>query len=181
MIFIRQNRFETDHHKKGGGGVVTLLRSDLKVKRHSFEEIRILQYIFLEVSISQSTVFLINVYSPFGYPVKSNREFGLLLGKIEPLHIKDDLLIVGDFNMPSVKWFPDPELPGVFVPMGNSGDEIFINTLFDNDLKQIATPPTGRNHLYLTLILNESTSHCSYPINEETLDRSSLRHFPFIL
>lgn len=159
-VIFRQDRSETAHHKVGGGGVATLIKSEFKVKRHSFNEIKILQYICLEVVVSDSIIFMINVYSPFGYPTESNLEIDLLLTKIEKMN-KEDTIIVGDFNMPSIKWSPDLELPGVFLPKGSSSDELFINTLFDHDLKQIAMPPAGRNHLNLALVSNEKTSHCN--------------------
>lgn len=72
-------------------------------------------------------------------------------------------------------------MPGVFLPLGGENEEAFINTIFENDLKQIAPPPQGRNHLDLVFVLNEITAHCSSPIPEETLDRTSLRHAPIIV
>lgn len=47
---FRQDRWETGHHKKGGGGVATLVKSDIKVRRHNFQEIKTLQYICLELT-----------------------------------------------------------------------------------------------------------------------------------
>lgn len=177
---FRQDRKDTFHQKQGGGGIATLIKSDIKAKRHIFTEIRTLQYICLELNISKSIVFLINIYSPFGHMKISIEEFGLLMNLIEPLQ-KDTILIVGDFNMPTIEWLPDTDLPGVFLPMGKESDEPFIDVLFENDLRQIAEPPLGRNHLDLALVSDEKTTHCTYPIEEEMLDRISVRHAPFIL
>lgn len=177
---FRQDRWETGHHKKGGGGVATLVKSDIKVRRHNFQEIKTIQYICLELAIQTSTVYLLNIYSPFGFSDISNIELDRILKLIEPLY-KTNLLIIGDFNMPTVRWMPDSELPGVFLPMGNESDEPFIETLFENDLKQIAEHPVGRNHLDLALVSDDSTTHCTYPVEEEMLDRMSVRHSPFVL
>lgn len=88
---------------------------------------------------------------------------------------------MGDFNMPTIKWIPDLDLPGVYLPKGNPTDELFMNIFFEYDLKQIMEPPINRNHLDLAFVNDEKLAHCTYPIAEEILDKSSIRHAPFIV
>lgn len=176
----RHDREQTDHHKQIGGGVATLVRSHIKTKRHVHNNIRILQYICLELSVEQSVIFVINIYYPFGFSREANVEFELLLRMIEPMH-KNETIVMGDFNMPSVKWIPDIDLPGVYLPLASRTDVPFTELFFEFDLKQIAAPPYNRNHLDLAFVNDEQNSHITYPLEEELLDRASFRHSPFIL
>lgn len=176
---FRQDRRETSHIKQGGGGVALLIQSEIRVKRHFFDNIRILQYICVEVTIGSSILLVVNIYSPFGFVGESNIELGVLLRGVEALH-KTDIILLGDFNMPSLKWRADIELPGVFIPFGNESTELFINTFFDHNLMQILEPPTSRNHLDLAFVGDINSFHCTYPIAEELLDRVSTRHSPFV-
>lgn len=177
---FRQDRSDTHHQKKGGGGVATIFKSNLKTKRHIFKELRIVQYICLEIHVTDQIIIYLNIYAPFGLSHASNVEIRKLLFKIEPIQ-KTDVIMIGDFNMPTVKWIQDPELPGMFLPLGGENEDLFISTIFDHDLKQIAPPPQGRNHLDLAFVSNENTSHCTYPIPEETIDRTSIRHAPIVI
>lgn len=150
-----------------------MIKSNIKMKRHRFNEIRILQYICVELHFSAQIVICLNIYAPFGLSYESNIEMRQLLSKIDSIH-KTDVIMIGDFNMPAVKWVQDPELHGIFLPLGGENEELFISNIFDSDLKQIAPPPQGRNHLDLVLVSNENTSHCTYPIHEEIVDRISI-------
>lgn len=83
--------------------------------------------------------------------------------------------------MPMIKWSPDEDFPGVFLPYGNETTELFTNLFFDHNLLQIIGPPENRNHLDLAFVTDINSCHCTYPIPEELLDRESVRHSPFIV
>lgn len=144
----RQDRQDTSHPKKNGGGVATIIRNEIVTKRHFVTTIKILQYICLEIHITSLKIFLINIYFPFGYSNESSRELATLLRHISTLD-KTNTIIMGDFNMPSISWSPDLNLPGVYLPTGTQTDEFFINLFFANDLKQIREPIANKNHLDL--------------------------------
>lgn len=180
FTLLRQDRAATSHPKKGGGGVALLLRSELKFKQHLFENIVLLQYICVTVLIESSRIVLVNIYSPFGFVAKSNQEIAILLREVEKLD-KTDLVILEDFNMPNIHWSPDEEFPGVYLPFGNESTEIFTNMFFDHNLLQIIGPPADRNHLDLAFVTDINSCHYTYPISEELLDRTSVRHSPFII
>lgn len=171
----RQDRRDTSHVKKGGGGVVLLIQSEINFKQYSFNNVKILQYFCVTITTEASVILLINVYSPFGYVGEANAELGLILRETEALH-RTDTVIMGDFNMPSLTWIEDEEFPGIFIPFGNESTELFINTFFDHNLVQIMEPPSTRNHLDLAFVSDINSCHCTYPIEEELIDRISLRH-----
>lgn len=174
----RQDRQDTSHPKKNGGGVATIIRNEIVTKRHFVTTIKILQYICLEIHITSLKKFLINIYFPFEYSNESSRELGTLLRHISTL---DNTIIMGDFNMPSISWSPDLNLPGVYLPTGTQTDEFFINLFFANDLKQIREPIANKNHLDLAFTDDENMAHCVQPTIEECLDRTSLHHAPFVM
>lgn len=158
---IRQDRRATSHPKKEGGGVALLLKSELRFKQHLFDNINILQYICVTIFIEASRIVLINIYSPFGLVPRSNQDIDILLNEIERLD-KTDIIIMGDFNMPLLRWIPDEEFPGVYLPFGNESAEFFTNLFFDHDLVQIVEPPRDRNHLDLAFVNNINVFHCMY-------------------
>lgn len=179
MVF-RQDRELTRHHKEGGGGVVIFVKREYKTNRHVFSDIHYLQYVCLEIRTETSNLIVANIYSPYGYMQQSNNDIALLLNYIESIH-KTETIILGDFNMPRIKWKMDDELPDVFVPhyenfLGNSNEEKFIETFFNFDLKQILPQPSNRNHLDLAFLSNSDFAHFSFPIEEEMLDRISRSH-----
>lgn len=176
----RQDRSDTSHPKVLGGGVATIIKNEYQTKRHTFANITLLQYLCLEIQIESKIAFVINIYVPFGHSVESNEQFHILLTILRTFNM-DDLIILGDFNMPHITWLPDENLPGVFLPNGTINDEFFINTCFDSDLRQIVKNPVGRNHLDLAFVTDELSCHCTYPIQEEFIDRASLRHHPFVI
>lgn len=165
---IRQDRHETSHPKKVGWGVALLLRSEIKYKRHSFDGISILQYIYISIFIESSKIVLVNIYSPFGLVPAANLELTTLLKEVEKLD-RTDVIIVGDFNMPLIKWIPDEEFPGVFLPFGNESTESFTNFVLDHNLLQIIGPLDDRNHLDLAFVTDINSCHYTHPIIEEFL------------
>lgn len=121
-----------------------LLQSELNFKRHSFNKISIVQYICVSISLNGTTILLTNIYSPFRFVVEANLELAILLEEIEKLN-KDDIIILGDFNMPNIKWEVDEDYPGVYLPLGNEATDLFTNIIFDHNLVQILEPPLDRN------------------------------------
>lgn len=177
---IRQDRRHTDHHKKGGGGIAILIRNELTFRQHVFGEIRKLQFLCMSVIKDNSTLLLINIYSPFGLLEDSIADFINLLSLINSIP-RTETLIVGDFNMPMIKWYQDEEVPGSFLPFGNEKSAAFTEAVFDHGLCQIVTPPLGRNHLDIALVNDVSAFYESVPTIEEMIDRESVRHAPFVI
>lgn len=177
---IRQDRRHTDHHKKGGGGIAILIKNELTFRQHLFREIRKLQFLCISVIKDNSTLLLINVYSPFGLLDDSIADFIALLSLTNSIP-RTETLIVGDFNMPMIKWYQDKDVPGSFLPFGNEKSATFTEAVFVQGLCQIVTPPHGRNHLDLALVNDVSAFHESVPTIEEMIDRESVRHAPFVI
>lgn len=175
---LRQDRRHTIHHKTGGGGVAILIKNELTFRQYHFEEIKLLQFLCVTITKDNSTLLLINIYSPFGYMEASNADFVTLMTLIQGI-IRNDML--NTWRMPSIKWTVDDEIPGSFLPNGDANSVIFSEAIFDQNLCQIVPPPVGRNHLDIALVDDVTAFHVSFPTNEESLDRTSVRHAPYVI
>lgn len=177
---IRQDRKDTDHHKIVGGGLVILIKNEITFKQHKFAQIKKLQVLCVSIVKDNSTLLLINVYLPFGLMAESVADFTTLLSSISTIP-RTETLIVGDFNMPMIKWTEDENIPGSFLPAGNEKSAAFIEAAFDHGLIQMVAPPNNRNHLDLAWVDDTSAFHVSKPVTEEMIDRISVYHEPFII
>lgn len=177
---LRQDRRHTNHHKIGGGGVAILIKSELTFRQYLFEEVKLLQYLCISITRNNSTLLFINIYSPFGCMEESNADFITLLSLVERIS-RNETLILDHFNMSSVKWIQDDEIPSSFLPQGDANSVSFTEAIFDQNLSQIVPPPVGRNHLDIALVDDVTAFHVSSPTDEESLDRASIRHAPFVI
>lgn len=171
----RQDRSQTSHPKSGGGGVAFLVKAELTYRRLIFEEVKFLNYIC--ILLQNPKLLVINVYFPQGFPEPSIKDFSTLLSNVQSLD-RTDTIVIGDFNMPGVKWIEDEDLPGAYLPISNDRDIPFLHTLFDHDLKQIAPPPALRNHLDLVCVGDVEAFHMAQIHQEDLLDRVSVHHSP---
>lgn len=180
---IRQDRGATSHPLAGGGGVCLFINNNFSYKQHTFPEIKFLNYLCVVVLIEDSQLLLLNIYSPHGYINESTADIVVLLNKIEAIS-RSETIILGDFNMPDIKWSADEELPGAFSPYGRSQgqgqiqDQTFIEAFLDHNYQQIIPPPLDRNHLDLTWVSDLLAFSLAEIIQEDLVDRASLRHHP---
>lgn len=183
---VRQDRRDTSHPKLRGGGVAVFIKNDLPFKSFSFPEIQILQYNCILIKKDSSSLLIVNIYFPFGLNAESIDGLVFLLSKMENIP-RSDTIIVGDFNMPNLGWSENHDRPGSYLPVSAPQAALddtslrFADIFFNADLAQIVPPPSGRNHLDLAFVNELTAFHCSPPLEEEQIDRTSVRHSPMVV
>lgn len=178
----RQDRSETSHYKKIGGGLVTLISKEYDSSRITFPEIKTLQYICTMVNHKNSKLLIINIYVPYGTNLVSIPEYLMLLELISELQTTD-IIICGDFNLPTIRWEYDDEIPGALLPeyTDTDLDEKFAASNAILGLYQVLPQPIDRNHLDLVFTTDINKTLTSLPIEEEKLDKRSRYHIPFLI
>lgn len=176
FVIERQDRSHTTHPKKGGGGVALIIRNALTYKRMIFQDVKFLNYAC--VLLQNPKLCIVCVYFPQGFPEASVKDFAALMNNLQNIS-KTAVLVIGDFNMPMLKWLDDDDIPGSFLPLaGGEIDTDFVNILFGQDLKQIAPPPTNRNHLDLVYVDDVESFHMVEVQEVDLIDRVSIHHSP---
>ncbi len=99
---FRSDRLRLDNHDVRGGGVLVVVPKNIQVVRRS--DFEYTDYsVMIELKLSTGSMLLGVFYLP---PNLTNNEFSDIFGDLENKisGYKHDLLILGDFNLPKVKW-----------------------------------------------------------------------------
>lgn len=120
FIVYRQDRTHLNSNKSTGGGVLLAIRSCYKSKLLSPPDVSHVEQLWVAISVSHdSTLFVCVIYVP---PDRVNdislieKHLAVLNWVTSQLRAKDNMLILGDFNLSGVVWqqnsydvlFPDP-------------------------------------------------------------------------
>lgn len=125
---------------------------------------------------------MVNVYVPFGTNSIAIPEYFKLLDQISKLSY-NEAIVCGDFNLPSIHWTYDDEIPGILIPDNVNGylEEEFVTANALLGLSQVLVQPNNRNHLDLVFVSNFDIIYCSEPLIEERFDKPSRFHHPVII
>lgn len=100
--------------KKIGGGVAILYRRNIDVSTIGFPPTKT-EVQAVRISDDNSGICLINAYLPryrSGERISMVKELESVIEIAKSYYPDDCILLVGDFNMPSIKWFYDDDSPG---------------------------------------------------------------------
>lgn len=116
FAFIRTDRSSSLNKRKRGGGLITFIHN-----QYDYEEIRMSEKFLIEfqifrVNIPSGKLYVMNIYMP---PYKSRARMVTeldnilrhLLFQYRPKHF----VMLGDFNLPNIKWTFDNERPGQLI------------------------------------------------------------------
>lgn len=109
------------------------------------------------------------------------KEFSSTISEIRKLCPTAELILMGDFNLPKIKWNIHPEIPGALSPTEDSQlslvEEKFINIISKHCLHQINnTVNSDRKALDLIFVTQILNGCIIVPESTELLDRNSRHH-----
>ncbi|CAF0811810.1 unnamed protein product, partial [Didymodactylos carnosus] len=147
-----------DRVGKRGGGILTLVRDDVQVKRLIPYEDQDFETLFLDLILHKSKTCLLAVcYRPDWVDhVKFNEHLSCVLHKVRSSTHRqyDSIVIIGDFNAHSAKWCPTK-------PSTIEGDAFYDFSLSEG-LTQLVNKPTRiKSKSCLDLILTNNSSSVS--------------------
>ncbi|XP_058456552.1 uncharacterized protein LOC131433949 [Malaya genurostris] len=107
---FRCDRDSRNSSKKSGGGVLAAIHRRLKAQLITNVSGSSVEQVWVQICLNTCSFFLCVVY----FPPDRTRDLSLIdshiqtLEKVVSVHMKpaDDILIVGDFNFPGLKWYP---------------------------------------------------------------------------
>ncbi|XP_055604318.1 uncharacterized protein LOC129752570 [Uranotaenia lowii] len=140
---FRCDRSPRNSKKSTGGGVLLAVKSTFPAKPIEDDSLANLELVWIRIDFGDRKHYLCVVYVP---PDRSGdlalaESFSLCLSKVSSIcSPADDILIIGDFNLPGLKWcsspsgfsFPDPARSSF-----SASSNIFLDSLSTATLRQI--------------------------------------------
>jgi hypothetical protein len=182
IIFRKDRNYANSGTKRGGGVLIAVhrsLNSELLPVNSTSEQI------WTKIAINNKSIILGACYVP---PCSSISVYNDIFVNVdnfsESLTDFDDLIIMGDFNRPNLKFLPDEDNKTIFWP-NNIVDEIdneLIDCFLRNDTYQISNVKNNRGHqldlIFSSLTENITVSKADYA---EQILKNTLHHSAIVL
>jgi exonuclease III len=179
-IVFRCDRALEKTVKKSGGGVLIAIKSSLQCNLIDngsiFENIEL---VCVKIHQNESNIFLCGVYIP---PTSTADVYDSFCSFINNKVIKkckdnDRIVIVGDFNLPALRWRSDLDGERCFFPENVSREEetALIDGMLSLNLFQINGTPNSNNHMLDLVFTNDTNLTNTY--KALPLDKYEIHHF----
>lgn len=174
-LVFRRDRHGSSLDSSVGGGVLCAIRRCIPCRSVAVPRCDDLELLCSALMLPQKCIFVVVVYIP---PRSAPAIYERLAACIESItgsmHPRDEMLLFGDFNLPSVDWLPsldDYDLSPVFTTAPQYAVS-FIEGLLSSGLSQ-STTICNDNGRFLDLIFstdptNVSVRRCQTPLVPET-------------
>ena len=144
--------FRKDRTSDPHGGIFVAIKNEFVATERKDLSSNTSELLWIELSVEDSKPTLIGVF----YRPQSTDENYIenIRTSLENIPIQNNVWLLGDFNLPDVKWESNS-----FVPSGRypALSKTMINIALDHNLQQLVTEPTrGKNTLDLFFTNNES-------------------------
>lgn len=107
---IRNDRSSFQSNRKNGGGVLMLVHQSLKHTQINIDIPTILEIQIAEIILPADKIIIVNVYvQPSRARTVQNKELLRIIANIKTEYPDHGLIIVGDFNTPTVNWIMQPD------------------------------------------------------------------------
>lgn len=175
------NVHRKDRVHKRGGGVLIALNNVI----FSSDEIEVpgaidLEYVCIKAKAAQQNIYIYCAYIPPNSPATLYQRHLETISSIS-IAAEDNIIIVGDFNLPNIQWISDDDcdniqIPSVYDPQSSAE---FITGLMSIGLHQINSIRNKNNRL-LDLIFTNDFINCSIDAAQE-LTKVDGHHPPILL
>ena len=122
-----------------GGGVLCAINNELTSSRRDDLEVLDLELVWVELTLTNKRIFVGTLYLPCKCKVVTLAKLEESIGRvIKTMHDRDNLVLVGDFNRPDIKWCCDENDHVV----ASNADELstvssqFMEILYSHNLTQ---------------------------------------------
>lgn len=162
-----------------------MIRSSIQHQYLANEEFTLCEFQAISIKFEKRALLMFNIYCPPTYGDRARivmvSEIGRQLAKIKSEHIYDQIILMGDFNCPNIKWEFDNENPGAMINSSSRMTTYETKTIqmaAQHRLEQINCTPNHRG-TFLDLCFTTNNSNCKAvrPPLEELLDRECMNHF----
>lgn len=192
MAFTNFNIYREDRDlvglgKKDGGGLAIFIHRDLEYEEFRFGEKVTLEYQALHIKIVSTFYTFLNVYIRPG-KVHERRvmihELDRVLNALRTKYPNDELIMLGDYNMPNIVWHHEDGTPRTLPSeVGcTTYERAFIKVIQKYSLIQLNNI-SNSNGAILDLVLSSSSTSLSVEAAapEEAWDKRSISHIPLAI
>ncbi|XP_043065436.1 uncharacterized protein LOC122320889 [Drosophila ficusphila] len=110
--------YRHDRPSKRGGGVLIAVESTLTSEEVLFDELNSIEFICVKLSVPDSLIYITCSYIPPSSETSVYfNHLSVIQSVSDKLSDKDQLVVLGDFNIPGTIWSPD-ERANVLLPTG---------------------------------------------------------------
>lgn len=174
-LVFRRDRHGSALDSPVGGGVLCAVRRDIPCRSVAVADCGDLELLCVSLMLPQRYIFVVVVYiPPRSVPAIYERFAGCIESITGSMHPRDELLLCGDFNLPSVDWLPSPDdcdLSPIFTTAPQHVVS-FVESLLSSGLSQSSgiCNDSGRflDLIFSTDATNTSVRLCQTPLVPET-------------
>lgn len=168
--------------KKKGGGVAVIYDSNIPCRRLANYSDSLVDYIAMEITLLNDKLLLLAAYIPPYRQLETMR----ILKEVSEKYMKTTrahrILLIGDFNLPFIKWEQRDGEPGFLVPTIDSAPAHFATFVDMVSNLQVHQINSHANSLgtFLDLVLATDVDNITVSAVEpsQEIDRESLHHKP---
>lgn len=135
---FRKDRESCNGLKTSGGGVLIAVLNELSSEEIPLNDFFHIEIICVSIKIKNKSIYIICCYIPPSSPLTVYSDHLKAINTIlNKLKSTDNVILVGDFNLPSVSWIATPDSNNLVPTRSSDSSAEFINSLFDNCLFQV--------------------------------------------
>lgn len=145
---LRRDRSDFDSAKTSGGGVCCFINEKWQHKEVTFDCYTYVEFQCLHLQSTADDLILVNVYCP---PASSKdrilSEFNVILSQLCGKYSNHHIIVIGDFNLPSITWNIVNTTTSVSEPSFDSarrGDKNIVLTFQKYGFTQVNKVPNAR-------------------------------------
>lgn len=156
-IVYRCDRSALTSVKSSGGGVLMAIHSS--IVSMAVDSDPTIELLCIKLNICMRCIYIIGLYIPPRSPSEVYTKYtNCLYNVISKLNVDDNVLVLGDFNLPKVKWLVDDDVNCV-IPYNVTSDveSICIDSILSFGLVQINNVP-NYNETFLDLFFANSAN-----------------------
>lgn len=178
----RSDRSSLNSPLSDGGGVLIAVRSNMYSERIVVPNSEILEILFVKCIIDNNIIHFCGLYIP---PASNDTLYQAHIDTLEDYigiigtRCEETIYVIGDFNIPKMKWYPDPDNSQVLLPSGaGSGADVdFVHSLFGYGLSQLNSIANFQGN-FLDLFFSSNFDDIKILQSNVPLSKVDILHYP---
>ncbi|XP_053686454.1 uncharacterized protein LOC128735992 [Sabethes cyaneus] len=182
FLVYRCDRNLSNSDKQSGGGTLIAVNRRLSSSDHITAENN--EALCVKIKLAAEALFLCCCYIPPTSRIQRYSSFVSFVDSIEShLQPEDDLIVIGDFNLPNLNWnqYQEDESNHFYLPeqISSQSEITIVDGLLAAGLMQICNLP-NQNNTFLDLVFTTDTYICNLAITDPLI-RHEIHHNAMLL
>lgn len=176
----RCDRSSANSPFSNGGGVLIAVRANLHSERVLVPNSETLEILFVKCIIDKRVIHICCLYIP---PAANENIFQAYIDTFEDYidiigtNTEESVYVIGDFNIPALKWCLDPDNSQIYLPLGAVKGVDLVHSLLSNGLGQLNSITNFQGTL-LDLIFCNDVDDVKVIKSDVPLSKVDMYHYP---